>query len=118
MDFHNARKPAVHHLIDLLADLPGGYLVVMSYRNFTGGADGSIAHATNELDYASSVGARCGLVVGQQYGAVEPAYITFHGQRRATFKRAAAQISAAFRRYPQFRGVSVDDVDSYMAARP
>jgi hypothetical protein len=39
-------------------------------------------------------------------------------QVRATLRRAAAQISAAFARYRQFRGVSVDDVDSYMAARP
>jgi hypothetical protein len=34
------------------------------------------------------------------------------------FKRAAAEIALAFRRYPQFRGLSVDDVDSYMAASP
>jgi hypothetical protein len=116
--FNNATKSAVHHLIDLLAALPGAYLVVMSYRDVTGGPDGSIAHAANELWYAHKVKASCGLLVGQQYGDVEPAFITFHGQRRATFRRAAAQIGAAFGRYPQFRGVSVDDVDSYLAARP
>jgi len=102
----------------MLRNLPGAYLVIMSYRNFTGGDDGSIAHARNELWYAHKIKAKCGLLVGQQYGLVSPEYITFNGHRRRTFQRAAAQITAAFQRYPQFRGLTVDDVDSYMAARP
>jgi hypothetical protein len=61
----------------------------MSYRNFTDGDDGPIAHARNEFDYASSIGARCGLVVGQQYADVQPAYITFHGFTRSEFQLAA-----------------------------
>jgi hypothetical protein len=116
--FNGATKPAAHHLIDLLGNLPGAYLVIMSYRNFTGTSDGSIAHAANELWYANKIKARCGLVVGQQYGPVSPDFITFNGYPRRVFRRAAAQITAAFRRYPQFRGVSVDDVDSYLAAGP
>jgi hypothetical protein len=116
--FNGATRPAARHLVDMLRNLPGAYLVIMSYRNFTGGDDGSIAHARNELWYAHKIKARCGLLVGQQYGLVSPAYITFNGHRRRTFGRAAAQITAAFAHYPQFRGLSVDDVDSYMAARP
>jgi hypothetical protein len=118
VDFNGTVKPASRHLVDMLAKLPGAYLVIMSYRDFTGTANGSIAHAANELWYANKVKARCGLLVGQQYGRVTPAFITFNGQRRVAFKRAAAQITAAFRRSPQFRGVSVDDVDAYLAARP
>jgi hypothetical protein len=116
--FNGATKPAARHLVDMLRNLPGAYLVIMSYRNFTGSDDGSIAHARNELWYAHKIKARCGLLVGQQYGLVSPEYITFNGHRRRTFRRAAAQITAAFQRYPQFRGLTVDDVDSYMAARP
>ena len=120
VDFAGATKPAFHHVVDLVADLPGAYLVVMSYRNFTRTSDGSIAHARDELRYAAMVGARSGLVVGQQYGPPGPgeARTSFHGQPRWVFKRAAAEITLAFRRYPQFRGLAVDDVDSYMAARP
>jgi hypothetical protein len=116
--FNGATKPAARHLVDMLRDLSRAYLVIMSYRNFTGSDDGSIAHARNELWYAHKIKARCGLLVGQQYGLVSPEYITFNGHRRSTFRRAAAQITAAFQRYPQFRGLTVDDVDSYMAARP
>ena len=117
--FDGASKPAVHHLIDLVADLPGAYLVVMAYRDFTGTSDGSIAHARDELRYAAATRARSGLVVGQQYGpAPGEEQITFDGQPRSEFRRAAAAIWIAFRRYRQFRGVSVDDVDAYLAADP
>jgi hypothetical protein len=113
--FAGATKPAIHHVIDLVKDLRRAYLVVMSYRNFARGADGSIAHARNEFRYARSVGAVCGLVVGQQFGDVQPPKVTFHGRDRADFENAAEQIVRAFRHFPQFRGLSVDDVDGYMA---
>jgi hypothetical protein len=120
VDFHGATKPAVHHLIDLEADLPGAYLVVMAYRDFTGTSNGSIAHARDEFRYAAAIRARSGLVVGQQYGPARPdeQHITFAGQPRRDFLRAAAAITTAFRRYPQFRGLAVDDLDAYLAARP
>jgi hypothetical protein len=94
--------------------------VVMSYRNYTRTSDGSIAHARDEFRYAAMVGASSGLVVGQQYGLPGPGeeHTSFRGRPRWMFKRAAAEITLAFRRYPQFRGLAVDDVDSYMAAGP
>jgi len=116
--FKGASKPVAWHIIDMVRSLRRAYLVVMSYRNFTDGPDGSIAHARSELEYARSIRARCGLVVGQQYGDVEPPYITFHGYSRRVFRKAADAITEAFRRYPQFRGLSVDDLDGYMAASP
>jgi hypothetical protein len=119
VDFDGDTKPAVHHVIDLIADLPGAYLVVMSYRNFTRTSNGSIAHARDEFRYAARIGARSGLIVGQQYGLApgEP-NTTFNGRPRWVFRRAAAEIALAFRRYPQFRGLAVDDIDAFMAAPP
>jgi hypothetical protein len=114
-------KPAAFHVIDLVADLPGAYLVIMAYRWFTGTSNGSIALARDEFRYAARAGARSGLVVGQQYGPVldeAEANTTFNGLPRWKFWRAAAEIALAFRRYPQFRGLSVDDLDAFMAARP
>jgi len=95
----------------------------MAYRWFTGTSNGSIALARDEFRYAAKKGARSGLVVGQRYGPVpedQPAEAntTFNGLPRWWFWRAAAEIALAFRRYPQFRGLSVDDLDAFMAARP
>ncbi|HEY2958126.1 MAG TPA: hypothetical protein VGM21_07935 [Actinomycetota bacterium] len=113
-----AAKPATFHLLDMLRDLPDAYVLVMSYRNVATGPDGSIQHARGEFDYARQVGVECGLVVGQQFGDVQPRTITFYGVGRRPFARAADQIVAAFGGAGQFRGVSVDNLTSYMYARP
>jgi hypothetical protein len=110
-------KPAAFHLIDMLRDLPDAYLLVMSYRNVATGADGSIQHARGEFGYARQVGAECGLVVGQQFGNVQPRKITFQGVGRRPFMKAADQIVGAFGGAREFRGISVDNLDSYMSAR-
>jgi hypothetical protein len=114
--FDGATKPAAFHLVDMLDDLAHAYLVVMAYRNFTAGEDGSISHLRSEFDYLSSAGARCGLVVGQEYTEQEPPEVSFHGLGRGVFRTAAAEIAAAYGHLPQFRGLSVNDVDAYLAA--
>jgi hypothetical protein len=117
VSFRGRTKPAAHHVVDLVKDLPRAYLVVMSYRNVATGGDGSIFHARNELAYARSVGARAGLLVGQQFTNVQPAKLTFYGRGRRAFQKAAAQIVRAYGHFPQFRGLSIDDLDAYMAER-
>ena len=114
--FDGATKPAAFHLVDMLQDLANAYVVVMAYRNFTAGEDGSISHLRSEFDYLSSVGARCGLVVGQEYTEQEPPEVTFHGLGRGVFRAAAGEIAAAYGHLAQFGGLSVNDVDAYMAA--
>jgi hypothetical protein len=114
--FDGATKPAAFHLVDMLADLDHAYLLVMAYRNFTAGEDGSISHLRSEFDYLTSAGARCGLVVGQEYTDVAPPEVTFHGLGRGVFRAAAAEIAAAYGHLAQFGGVSVNDVDAYLAA--
>jgi S-adenosylmethionine hydrolase len=88
----------------------------MAYRNFTAGGDGSIGHLRSEFDYLATAGARCGIVVGQEYTEEDPPAVTFHGLGRGVFRAAAAEIAAAYGHLAQFGGVSVNDVDAYMAA--
>lgn len=109
-------KAAGFHLLDMLRLLPDAYVLVMSYRNFTSGPDGSIAHAQSEFAYASSINAQCGIVVGQEFGDVQPRKLTFYELGRAAFEHAAEEITAAFDHLPQFRGLSVNDIDAYQAA--
>jgi hypothetical protein len=106
-------KPAAFHLIDLLRALPDAYVVVMAYRNFTAGPDGSIAHVRSEFDYASQVGAACGIVVGQEFGKVYPEKVSFWWAGRAAFRQATEEIAAAYGQRPQFRGLSVNDMNAY-----
>jgi hypothetical protein len=93
----------------------------MAYRNFAShrdpiiNADGSIALVSGEFDYASSSAAACGIVIGQEFGLVDPKKISFGWVGRAAFRQAASELVAAYGGRPQFRGLSVNDLDSYEA---
>jgi hypothetical protein len=115
--------PAAFHLIDMLAALPEAYVLVMAYRNVTSGDDGSIAHVRTELDHAQRVNATCGIVVGQEFNRVTPEKLTFWWAGRAAFWRAAEELAGELALaeedggYAQFRGISVNDLSAYQAAR-
>ena len=119
--FGSAKKYAAFHLLDMLRAEPQAYLLVMAYRNFASdpdpaiNADGSIALVSGEFDYAKTIGADCGIVIGQEFGLVEPRKISFGWVGRAAFRQAASQLVTAYRERPQFRGLSVNDLDSYEA---
>jgi hypothetical protein len=56
--FGSEKKYAAFHLIDMLWADPQAYLLVMAYRHFTSGADGSIALVKGEFNYANPVTTR------------------------------------------------------------
>jgi hypothetical protein len=118
-----AKKAAAFHLIDMLRRLPQAYVLVMAYRNVASGIDGSIALAKAEFDYAYASGnpevaCACGIVVGQEFTDVtpEPEKLSFWTTGRVAFRQAVAALTEAYGGLPQFRGVSVDDIDAYEAA--
>ena len=110
-------KAAVFHLIDMLQALPDAYVLLMAYRNFAAGPDGSIEHVRSEFDYARQAGAVCGIVVGQEFTKVYPEKLSFWWAGRAAFRGAAEEIAWAYGQRPQFRGLSVNDINGYQAAR-
>jgi hypothetical protein len=115
--FGSEKKYAAFHLIDMLRAYPQAYLLVMAYRNHATGDDGSIALVSGEFEYARTSGAACGIVIGQEFGLADPyAFKTSFGTvGRAAFQKAASELVTAYGGRPQFRGLSVNDLDSYEA---
>jgi len=109
------RAGAAFHLIDMLWAYPEAYALVMAYRNRTDTDDGSIALLEREFSYAR--GAACGIVIGQEFGLADP-YATktsFGTKGRAAFRQAAEELAATYGDQAQFRGLAVNDLDSYQA---
>lgn len=114
-------KAAAFHLIDMLRQLPDAYVLVMAYRNRATGDDGSIEHVAREFDYASQpeVACACGIVIGQEFTDVrpdEPEKLSFWTEGRVAFRQAVAELTEVYGGLPQFRGISVDDIDTYEEA--
>jgi hypothetical protein len=120
--------PAAFHLIDMLGTNNRAYVLVMAYRNFAShedrriNADGSIALVSGEFDYARRSRATCGIVIGQEFGGLTDPYASkisfgWEGKGHAAFRQAASELVAAYGGRSQFRGLSVNDLDSYEATK-
>lgn len=105
--------PVAYHLFDLLSQLDNGYVVIMDYRDTVEGSDGSVAHAQNEIIYASKYAKKVKIVIAQETTDVEPAKITFFNQPRANLHTALLRLAKSFETYGSFYGIAVHDLAGY-----
>ncbi|HTE57959.1 MAG TPA: hypothetical protein VK694_04400 [Verrucomicrobiae bacterium] len=109
--------PVAYHLLDTLNSINAGYIVIMDYRNTTDGKDGSIAHAQNEVVYASKYAPNTKIIIGQETTDVQPAKITFYGKDGPSLIGALDRISNSFDSYTAYHGVAIHDYYGYAAIR-
>ncbi|MBP7831525.1 MAG: hypothetical protein KA028_00715 [Candidatus Pacebacteria bacterium] len=106
-------KPVGYHLFDILNGT-NGYAVLMDYRNYAAGTDGSILNAKKELDYVVANKLTTKIIIGQETTDVLPRKITFFDKSKAIFKAEAAKIVAAFSSNLNFGGIAVHHLPSYI----
>ncbi len=107
-------KGAGLFLMDELNQIANGYVVLMDYRNFARGDDGSIAHAQGEIDYASQYAPRVKVIIGQETTDADPPKVTFLGMTKEAMKIEMKRIAAAFISKTAFGGFSIHNLESYM----
>lgn len=106
-------KPVGYHLFDILHNT-NGYAVLMDYRNYASGVDGSIANAKNELNYVKANSLKTVIIVGQETTDVLPRKITFYNMSKTIFKVEAAKIVAALAPNLNFGGIAIHHLPSYI----
>lgn len=100
------------HLLRILDARAGSSIILMSYRNFAQGNDGSIQISQKEVDGAA--GHPTKVIVAQETGNVEPDYVTFYGTSRAEYEKQVALINAAFGAKSGFGGIAVHYLDPFL----
>lgn len=101
------------HLLNVLERRPGSKILVMAYRNFAEGENGTIDIAKTEIERASSYKTK--VIVAQEFGDVPPPYITFHNTSKAQFNEQVAMIEKAFRDKESYGGVAFHYINALMA---
>lgn len=107
-------KPVAYHLFDMLNTTLGGYAVLMDYRNYAEGRDGSIENAKNEIEYVSQNDPHVKIIIGQETTEVSPSKITFYGTDKNYYNAETAKIVQTYRQYPEFAGIAIHHLQSYI----
>lgn len=107
---------AFTHLLNTLEKKPGSTILLMSYRDTFDGTNGTRAISESEIK-ESSAKYSTKIIVGQETGDEDPAYVTYFGDSKATVMNASKTISSAFSGYSRFGGVAIHYLDSFLAMR-
>lgn len=114
MYWKGRRTYPLFHLIHALDQEKGNYIVVMAYRNFAQGKDGSIKHSKEELDYIRDNNLGVNVLIGQEVSPSDISKITFDGKSKEEVKGAANEIVNYYKDFPQFKGVALHKLSTYI----
>ncbi|MFZ2621330.1 MAG: hypothetical protein WAX85_02120 [Minisyncoccia bacterium] len=100
------------HLVSVLDRRPGSKIILMSYRNFTDGEDGTIEISKNEIIKANN--SKTKVVIAQETGNVEPPYITFFNKPHSYYNKQLAVIQKTFYVEKSYGGLATHYVNSLL----
>jgi hypothetical protein len=111
--FNGEDKPVGYHLMDVLNQSEGGYVVLMDYRDRADGKNGSIEQAENEVGYAERQAKNVQVIIGQLTNDTKPASTTFYDDGKDKLYAALSQLQGRFGESPNYGGLAVHDLRSF-----
>ncbi len=106
---------AVDHLLTILDKREGSKIIVMSYRNWSLGNDGSIEVSKDEITSANKHKTK--VVLAQETGDVNPPYITFHNTTHSYYSKQLNLLQKSFSKDKSFGGVATHYINALMALK-
>ncbi len=103
---------AFEHLLSVLERRSGSKIIIMSYRNFSHGKDGTIEISKDEMKVANKYSTR--VVIAQETGDVPPPYITFHKKTRQDYDEQVELIEKEFIDDKSFGGIATHYINSFL----
>lgn len=115
---YNGKKDfAFSHLLNILDRRWGSSIIIMSYRNFAEGEDGTIEISNNEMRTAKSGAYQTKIIIAQEIGDVPPPYITFHNTSKNYLFKEIEKINSAFNPYSNFGGIAIHYANALIALK-
>lgn len=101
----------LEHLLLVLERRRGSKLIVMSYRNFAEGENGSIEISEDEIYVANNYSTK--VVIAQETGDFPPSYITFNRKSRNYYNSQLVLLKNAFENEKSYGGIAVHYANTF-----
>jgi len=105
---------AFNHVLRILNTRAGSSIIIMAYRNTAAGDDGSIQLSKIEVAGASLNTSSTRIIVAQETGNVDPAYVTFYNTSKQRYLEEITAINNALGVYSNFGGIAVHYIDPFI----
>ncbi len=117
IDFKGSLKHPFGHLLSILDSRPSNSIIIMAYRNFFIGANGVKELVEAEMVETSQGNHPTKIIVAQETGQIEPAYVSYFGHTKAYYASQVLLIKAEYQKHPSFGGVAVHHLDTFLNLR-
>lgn len=102
----------LNHLLNVLERRPSSQLIVMAYRNQSGGTDGSIDISRDEILTANDYHTK--IIVAQETGDVSPPSLTFYRTSLSSLNTEIQNIQEAFAKDESYHGIAIHYINTLM----
>ncbi len=113
--YNGTTQHTFNHLLSILDRRAGSTIILMSYRNFSEGNNGTIQISQVEVTQANGHATK--VIVGQETGNVDPAYVTYYGLTKAYYLEQVGIVQNAFKTNTGFGGIAVHYVEPFLELR-
>lgn len=107
----------IPHLLEILDRRAKSSLILMSYRSFADGYDGSIEISQNEMQTVENGNYKTRVIIAQETGDVPPPYITFYKTSKNHLSKQINRIEETFGSYPNFGGIAIHYLNALLVLK-
>lgn len=102
----------IEHLLGVLERRSDSKIIVMSYRNYSSGKNGSIDISKDEINIANKYNTK--IILAQETGDVLPPYITFHNTSRLLYNKEVELLEKKFINERSYGGIATHYVNAFL----
>jgi hypothetical protein len=102
------------HLLHILDKRKNSRIIIMAYRNFVEGSNGSWTLAKSEIEEATGGNYLTRILVAQETGNIQPSYVTFYEVPKKSLFSSLERISWHFRAEKSFGGFAIHHMESFL----
>ncbi len=110
--YKGKNRYTLEHLLSVLERRRGSKIIVMSYRNFAKGENGSIEISEDEIFVANNFSTK--VIIAQETGDFPPSYITFNRKSKNYFNSQLDLLIDAFENEPSYGGIATHYVNTFL----
>ncbi len=111
--FKGKKDYAFNHMLNILDRQAGNSLIIMAYRNYAVGDNGSIQISQKEVFDADATTGVTKIIIAQEAGPVDPDFVTFYDTSRDYMFSQIQILNNYFKDSNSFGGVSVHYMEPF-----
>jgi hypothetical protein len=101
-------------IVHVLDNFQHSRIIIMAYRNYPTGQDGTINIVKNEFEFVDKYSTNIKIMIGQETGGGDIGKTTFFNMRKIDLFHAIDKIEKSYSSFKGYQGIAINDLSSFI----